>query len=516
MRSVKPFTVHSFSKENLCKAISNSHFSASDAENHPRASYLYGYLGHLKARRIVVEYPYIDGDYLDDYIAFYANCFSSYERFCKRIHFFDIAITKKHLIDLIQGGVTDEQEDKILKSYLGFIVARPLPKAIIGRTVLKTYEPDKAERGKRFYTVTRVYRPSFFGVEFEVESLAFQEQDKAVAACATVSLWCCFHKTAKLFGTPSPSPALITHSANQIARDSRMLPSQGLSIEQICNAIHHVGLDPEVLVLEEDPIMSIAYSYLHMGLPVIVVAEAIDDKSNGSRLHAVTLTGFSLANDKFSIEKMPTKGQYVDELYGHDDQVGPFSKMHVNHEYACILSQVDRSGQNEYVNVILETPTGKLYKPTHFIIPVYKKIRLSFSDNLKWINHLDAFIRYMRKIINLNSQNLEWDIHLIQVNEYKKYLRESFCNEYDSLILDSLPRFIWRSVLEENGEKILELIADATEMPGSFPIRRIVWHDQEFKGLLSLFIEWSNHQRESLAQEAIKVLTKQFIALLRK
>jgi hypothetical protein len=515
MRLVKPFIVYSFSEENLYKTISNSHYSASDVENHLRASYLHGYLCHLKARRIVVEYPYVDGDYLDDYIAFYANCFSSYERFCKRIHFFDVAVTKKQLISLIQGGMTCEQAQKILKSYLGFIVARPLPNAIIGRTILKTYEPDKAERGKRFYTVTRVYRPNFFGVEFEVESLAFQEQDKAVAACATVALWCCFHKTAKLFGTPSPSPAQITHSANQIARDSRMLPSQGLSIEQICNAIHHVGLEPEVLILGEGSTMSTAYSYLHMGLPVIAVAEA-DDKSNGLRLHAITLTGFSLTNDKFSIEEVPTKGHYIDELYGHDDQVGPFSRMHVNHEYACLLSQANENYQNSYVSVTLKTPTKKSYKLTHFIIPVYKKIRLSFGDNLKWINHLDAFIRYMLKKLNRDSQNLEWDIHLIQVNEYKKYLRESFCDEYDSLILDSLPRFIWRSVLEKNGEKILELIADATEMPGSFPIRRIIWHDQEFRILLSLFIEWSENQRTSIAQDAMKVLTKQFISLLQK
>jgi hypothetical protein len=333
-----PFSVLDFSEQNFHKVIINERFSVSKAEEHQRVSYLYGYLLHLDTSTIVVENEYIDGDYLDDFIAVYATCFSKYERFCKRIHFFKIAISKKQLNNLIYNSINPEKRKEILDSYLGFIVVRPLPKAVIGRTVLKTYECDKGERGERYYTVTREYKPNFFGVEFLIEkSLAYQEQDRAVSACATVALWCCFHKTAKLFNTPLPSPATITRAANQIARDSRMIPSAGLSVEQICNAIHWVGLEPEVIDLElldpkKDPIILSAYGYLKMGLPVIVIAKyypniSIEPQSSQPRqepqLHAITLTGFSITQKKSSFEQFPSKAQYIDELYGHDDQIGP-------------------------------------------------------------------------------------------------------------------------------------------------------------------------------------------------
>jgi hypothetical protein len=259
------FDVYEFSPANLYKALANKRLLEDEVAAQSRARYLYGYLRDIGAKTIVVEYDYTDGDYLDDFAAYYVKCFATYERRCKRLHFFSIELNRSRLNRLIKVAAFTKREKLIRKAYLGFVIARPLPDAIVGRSVLATYPDDG---GRRNYSCTKEYHANLFGNELPVQSLAFQEQDTVLAACATVSLWCCFHKTAELFGTPSPSPAAITRAATHFIHHARPIPSHGLAVLQICNAIEHVGLEPEVIHVKKNvPLISLIYGYLKMGLP---------------------------------------------------------------------------------------------------------------------------------------------------------------------------------------------------------------------------------------------------------
>src|SRR4051794_1175937 len=102
------------------------------------------------------------------------------------------------------------------------MVIRPLPQAVIGRTVLKV---GTHTNGSDSLTGTRTYRAHLCGMEFRVKSLAFQEQDTVMAACATVSVWSCLQKAGELFSTPMPRPAEITKAAGTDANAGRSIPS---------------------------------------------------------------------------------------------------------------------------------------------------------------------------------------------------------------------------------------------------------------------------------------------------
>ena len=104
--------------------------------------YLAGYLSAVGARSIVVEPVYVEGDYLDDFASYYVKCFTPYERFCKRVHFFSQPLSNSLLLKLITKKLTEADEERIRASYLGFCVVRPLPDAIVGRTILRTYPPE--------------------------------------------------------------------------------------------------------------------------------------------------------------------------------------------------------------------------------------------------------------------------------------------------------------------------------------------------------------------------------------
>ena len=225
-----------FSETALFRALSNDWIDEGGVAAVTQARYLVGYLRHFDTRTIVVENKYIDRDDLEDYASYYVGNFQPYHRFTKRLHFFAEDFTDSSLT-LIFAAKDKPGVERLQRSYIGFVVARPLPTAIVGRTILRTYEEQGVNGATRAYPTRREYSPYLFGIPLQVESLAYQQQDKAVAACATVALWSAFHKTQRLFDSARPTPAAITRSANLVRGTGRSMPSRSLTSEQMAECL---------------------------------------------------------------------------------------------------------------------------------------------------------------------------------------------------------------------------------------------------------------------------------------
>jgi hypothetical protein len=471
--------VVAFSEESFYEALSNPHTPSSQIRKHRVAQYLFGYLTRLGAVSLVSEWPYTDGDYLDDFANYYVKCHESYERRCKRLHFFRVEIDDDRLRLRIRARATPETGDD--PDYLGFIVARPLPSAVVGRTVLRTFGDDG---GRRNYTCKRGYKVNLCGVELEFDSLAFQEQDTILAACATVSLWSCFQMTCNLFGTTSPTPAVITNAASKAIHLGRPIPSRGLHVLEMCSAIRYVGLEPEVFtVTHKTPLSSLIYGYLQMKLPVILGVEI-----QGLGLHAITITGYSMLPQPVLAREASPKGGYVrlpglriDGFYGHDDQVGPFSRLDVT-------ENPYKKGAKNWLPIYFESDwafkTGEkraLY-PLTVIVPVYHKIRLTFLEVMPWLVSLDPVIqRVCSKMFP--GQSVEWDLYLRRSNEYKTSLRASGTltgNELERVLMKPHPRFLWWASVGIGKERLVEFVFDATDMARAFPLYDAIWWRPDF------------------------------------
>jgi hypothetical protein len=402
--------------------------------------------------------------------------------------FFSHPLAEEIFLKLVRSTTTADEEQLIRSSYLGFVVARPLPEAIIGRTVLATYPSDA---GRRNYIGVKEYRANLFGIELSVKSLAFQEQDTVLAACATVSLWCCFQKTGELFGTPMPTPAAITRAATHVIHDARPIPSHGLNVQQICNAIKSVGLEPEVIHIKKDvqlPLVSLIYGYLRMGLPVILGVSI-----EGRGRHAITVSGYSLRDTRVvgkevvgGQSSIPMIGMRIDEFYAHDDQIGPFSRVRVN----TIAANQKPDYPVVFEGSWTDKQSGKhlLFYPDVVIVPVYHKSRVTFKDILKWLTLLTE----IHSLLFPQRDQLEWDVHLITTNDYKKAIKKLPSLQEttkESLLLKQHPRFIWRAILRHNTVDILEVLADATDMGRSLPIYEMTWYNDEIKAIVNQFLE---------------------------
>lgn len=433
-------------------------------------TYFEEYFCELQAKTIVVEPDYIDKDYLEDYAAYYDRCFRDYRRRTTRLHFFDVGFDKVDFEGCLTGQISGIDELALDVGYLGFVVVKPLPRSIVGRTCLRTYPTD----GRRYFPSLRTYDVHLYGLRLEVQSLAYQEQDTVVAACATSALWACFQGTGKLFQHPIPPPVKITDWAsehmpeNLVLASARAFPNDGLTASQMAAAVRRLDLEPMVLSTKDrQNLNGVAYAFLKGKIPCVLVfklQEWADGRFKTKGHHAVAITGFSLSNAAPLPERstgFQLRAERIDKLYAHDDQVGPFARM-------IWVSATPHGPAHPSDTKLLKTSwPGEMYADIqkHFVmIPLYHKIRIPYDEIRDAIMSLDTLIEKFRA----NQSHIpraEWDIYLTNASDYKTSAR----SEYPALgvpleetLYKSLPRFMWRVTVRANNGVEMDLLFDAT------------------------------------------------------
>ncbi len=322
----------------MSRNIKITKFAENDAlTEHPNQTrqirYLQRYLAELDAETVIEEPKYFDRDYLDEFSAFYSISSKPYVNTCNRLHFFSSAISRS-VLRRAAGG-SKNAVNAMQKSYLGFVVFRPIPAAPLGRTVLCWY-PDTEEKDiqtPRVKNPSRIYSVHIAGIELIVEGLAWQQQDTGVAACATVSLWSMLHSSAFDDHHAIPTTAEITRAAHSShSFGSRVFPSQGLNSYQICDAIKEQELAPLVTVgdvvdgediygFSKERFSSTCASYIRSGYPVLLIGHFLSVDDSG---HAICVVGFRSSAPKIAETQLPDLAESdIEHIYIHDDNLGP-------------------------------------------------------------------------------------------------------------------------------------------------------------------------------------------------
>lgn len=463
----KFFKILSYSEENLADALSTRYFSRDNIINNKfHYKFLLEYLGKktddaLKAETVLIEFNYLSRDYLYDFSNYYSLCFSDeYLKKTKRIHFFKTIFTEQ---DFLNEYISNSDNFVNNQSYLGYVVVKPLPNVLIGKTLLKTYSDNRTEKNDetnnghtRKYT-TRSNKVHIFGRELLINSVAFQEQDKTISACATCALWSAFQKTTDLFQTYQPTPFEITNTAkNLFLNTGRNFPNSGLDEFQIGNVINNLGLVYELRHSDEylndnSQCKAFIYSYLKMGIPILLGIE-IEDVG----YHLITILGFKEKKNKVKLKNgLALKSDQIEMFYAHDDQVGPYSRLEFKQnafkEYIETSWWKDIKGKSKHRATI-----------ESIFIPLYDKIRITFDNVHKSIKFINLYLNHI-----LTTGNVTWDIYLFKSDSYKesillnKHIEDS---KKHKLLFKSLPKYIWIAEATVNGIKILEFLYDSTDM----------------------------------------------------
>ena len=497
------FSVLPYSIDNLQKIFSEKTTASQQViANKLHRFYFENYFDFVEAKTVLVENHYIDRDFLEDFSGYYVRCFADYSRKCSRLHFFDIVFDVTNFENLLLGNEESVDLASLQAGYLGFIVLKPLPLTIIGRTCLKVYPTaeEKPEISRRYFPTVRNYKANLFGVTLKVKTLAFQEQDRVAAACATSALWSTFQATGILFQHLIPSPVEITKSAtinSQLL--ARSLPSQGLTAEQIAQAILSVGLEPLLFEASDGNLLkNTLYAYLRSKIPVLMIVSLFDMKSsfpNCLGRHAVVISGYCLGLQKtqpYGQSGFLLKASKIDKIYAHDDQVGPFARMTFDGVPVPIITNI---GQEDFFSIStswVSPSSGNIGDvravPDIALIPLYHKIRIPFEVIQALVLSFDAFLETLRNQANLPlSQRIEWDIYLTSITEFKEEFSRLNVNRdlpKIEILTEPMPRFLWRASAFNGNEVILDLLFDATDIEqGHFFVRAI-----EYQSDLSIYL----------------------------
>lgn len=234
---------------------------------------------HLKVLRpelmMVVETEYVDAVFRDTYYNYFSTKLKPYYRNCVRLSFFEPGFTTvSELIQLPEEGVQ--------RLYLGFMVLRPIGKCI-GRNIISPrakiapYSDVKITLGK--------FQATCLGVKLTVEGFPHASQDGEFMTCAETTTW----NLMEYFGNKYAlyKPLLPSELINNLHASSmkRMVPSSGLTLQQISMAIEQQGFSSLPYTSSDKRFKELFTCYVESGLPLAV---AISSDAGG---HAVVCIG---------------------------------------------------------------------------------------------------------------------------------------------------------------------------------------------------------------------------------
>lgn len=534
--SGKPYRVLEYTFESLLQyAFEDTRIGRTAEEirrQNNKVKYLEEYLSEkgIGAKTFVIEFGYNDREYLADFSAYYVLSFTHFRKETRRIHFFSCSFSESEFelyLSSRHGSVRIPLEAD--NAYLGFIVVKPLPQSLMGRTCLATYEPDDnaSPNRKRHYPIARNYKVNLFGIPLTIRSVAFQEQDSEVAACATVAVWTLLHASAEKFPHKPLSPYEITLLGTQHIPESsfypqtRRFPSEGLSALQAAGVMRAVGIEPTLIgcaaeSVDSDQIEKIGIalssnsernystrqivnrvvaSYCDFGAPIYMAAIIWEDSMGEPRkrigAHAMTALGYAVKEDTAECAQR-VRGDRIVTLYVHDDQAGPFARYGWEDD-KTLVNYPKSPGKGRTIYAY----------PDCLIIPLPPKVRVRYDSIERAVEELDVVLDVFSGALNLT--HWEWGFRLWEINDFKDSIRRTLTiSEHDRLRLltRQLPRYVWTLDLQcsvdgkPSAHADVEILIDATALAQESGLLELLF-SAPCRYLEALALEWRDSRVDS-------------------
>lgn len=437
-------------------------------------------------------------------MSFYSRCYSNYGRICSRIHFFSYDLqcanevgfsdlseeNKKSLIfnekknkcvasdKAVENVISEDFDHTIISqgNYLGFMVIRPIPITFIAKLCLKPYKTDNL--------ITRKYEVSLFGTKLNIDTVAFQEQDRVVSACATSALWSMYHAHLNFPYKFIPSASSITKSAIEKTGTDM---GEGLNPEKILQQIKSNNLQPYFISLKSDEkhetLRTTIKIIIDSKLPVILGVDVINQENNATiGKHALTVLDYEEKDDK------------ITSIFAHDDRYGPYIKIDFVVDGLQNILKISEANNEIYKPLMLIYAFyPKVHIPFTFLKDTYKSlvsaINLFYTEN-EISDNVKGFLLDVNAIF-VNEEKMKWNIKLWNINDLKELFKHiTPIEQRIKLLTTNFPKYVWGVTASCDTNKIYFLF-DATDIQQGNSFISIVYSDEKtkelFDGYLTIF-----------------------------
>jgi len=486
--SENPYSLHSFSlgllQNNFCIEGAESIHNYLDTFRKERE------ISDSKSYKVIVveEEEYVDAFFLRDYSNYYVEAIARTNKMTQRLHFFLFEEDEKEFNRILLKALSEgnrESIDTLDSLYMGFITIKPIPnkrgKKSLGKCFLKPYSSNN---GKRSYISCKNLDCSLGGIRFVMDTVPFHQQDIAVGACASATLWMAQFPINEYFSIPIHSLAEITHISSYPYRRAPLYPNDGLQMEEINKYLLDLGLQFHIIELKvlykrykdkynknsanfliSSLLKDAIRSYVGIGFPIIAILSLkkktsvlIKEKDKEIYWHAALITGYRFENDEIA------------EIYMHDDRICPYSRAFLRKK-------------KEILSIKNEWEVKHNYKTTlhSFIIPVPPLLRFSVTQIYEYILNILLKEEVICPISLLEDMK-RWGwpgIMLYSVNKYKQELlsvrmKKCTIKEYDGknysmekkskidFLTRNCPKYLWILRFKDASKKMKDIVIDAT------------------------------------------------------
>ncbi len=384
-----------------------------------------------------LEYPYVDKVYRDSYYNYFASKYKNYKRNCIRISLFSTPVSRNDFVSL-------DSHAKLQESILGYLIIRPLENHPLGRSFLSPV----AVKSKNILSALADEKILLGCHQLRCSGFSHISQDSETMSCAESSIWMLIEYYSAKY--KEYKPVLPSDITDNLAKNSfrRLLPSDGLTIFQISQAIKEFGFSTKIYFKdnyknkEAGTFHKYLYYYIESGIPVILSLD--NGKGDG---HAVVAIG----HEESFILKPENRRNIAEstkrKIYVNDTGL--------NCEKIIIMDD----NHNPFASVPFESP-GILYrnknlqnlKIRYFIAPLYNKIYLDAEKAYKTFESVIT-----DKIIGLQENNDKNPyvirFFLTSAKSFKNRLSnmpQIHSEMKQQLIYTSLPKFIWIGEITDN------------------------------------------------------------------
>lgn len=492
--SMISYLVSSFEKQTITNLVRECFgYDFPDIFEKAQVDYIFNYLNNLpdgeKAKSVLLEYNYVDKDYLEDFSRYYVKRFGNDGHKCARLHFFSREVDHRHITKILEGGKgASGKMAELNEAYLGFMVIKPLPRTFIGKTCLIVL-PDASTDVKKKKRLAREYKVDLFGIPLSVQSIAFQEQDKVVAACATTAIWTALHSLAWRESRSIPSCSEITISAiNHVDGSANSFPSKQLTHKQILRSLDVEGLRYHAESMETpivDEFLASVVAHINSGLPMILTGEVFTRQDTGDfevqGEHAISIVGYKVDQEE-------------QVLYVHDDRLGPFARAKlVQVDDYKLTGKSDITGQKWALGLQKMKSKTKWENPHELIVPLStivpsdKKARLPFYYVYETCNLIVEEAKRELSAQLGDVEPLTYDIQLKDISSIRQEIIQhvadrkvnedgsklqvdqvdyaKWMSDKQKFLTTSYARLQWSAAFSYQGTLLFTVFIDASDIP---------------------------------------------------
>lgn len=405
---------------------------------------------------VLIEYPYVDKVFRDSYYTYFSSKHQKYSRECIRVSFFSEKISETDFRNA-------ERFDFLQSKFLGFVIIRPTFPSVIGRSLLK----KEVFISHDFINCNYTGGVLVNGVKLKVQGFPHCSQDSETITCAETTIW----GLMEYFGNryPEYKPTLPSKIIEVLSKysDQRLLPSNGLTINQISFALKDFGFGTHIYSREayKSELEGIISIYIESGIPIIAridnekIAHAIliighENDAKRIRSNKRNRLKVKFGSDEYNcIDYSKIKRKYLVQ----DDNLVPYRLIDLEDPFEHYNEDEDEGEENPFA-------WGQI---NSIVAPLYPKIYLEAVKARKLALNILADSGFGHKF----SPNFLFRFYLASSRSFKYHVAsiKGMKDKQKNYIIDMpMPKFIWCAEIYEPGgfDKNIAsglIILDATE-----------------------------------------------------